>query len=119
MDTAISSAVLKEPNKLIQEEDVEIQPERITNAVIDENVDIHLIRRFFSNDAWLQVVDVMKQKHSNAVYMCKYCSHDLEEFSSIVCDHCLTWFHLKCVGLKQSPKARYWFCRGCHASPMY
>ena len=117
VDIAISSAVLKDPTKLIQEEDVEIQPEHITNAVIDENVDVHLIRRFFTNDAWLQVADVIKQKRSNPVYVCKCCSHDLEESPSIVCDHCLSWFHIQCVGLKQSPKSRYWFCRRCHESP--
>ena len=116
VDSGISSAVLQDPKKLIEEEDVEVQPELVSNAVLDENVDIHLVRRFFTNDAWMQVMDVVKTKCNNPVYTCKRCSHDLDESLSIICDHCLTWFHVSCVGLKQSPKARYWFCRGCHES---
>ena len=32
---------------LIEEEDVETKPERVPTAVLDENVDVHLIRKFF------------------------------------------------------------------------
>lgn len=31
---------------LIEEEEVECRPERISNAVLDENVDVNLIRKF-------------------------------------------------------------------------
>ena len=31
---------------LIEEEDVETKPERVPTAVLDENVDVHLIRKF-------------------------------------------------------------------------
>ena len=109
---------VQDTKKLIEVEDVEIRPENVPNAVIDDNVDIHLIRKYFSNDAWVQVMDVVKQKRNNPVYMCKCCAHDLHKFSSIICDHCLAWFHMHCVGLKQSPKSRYWFCRQCHESPL-
>lgn len=88
----------------------------VSNAIIDENVDVHLIRKHFMGDARMQVTGVI-EKCSNPVYICKSCSHDLNESTSIICDHCLTWFHIQCVGLKQSPKARYWFCLGCHESP--
>lgn len=118
VETNISSAVLKDPKMLINEEDVEVQPERIPYSAIDENVDIHLIRKYFTNDAWLLVVDVIDQKRLNPVYMCNSCSHDLNESPSIMCDHCLSWFHIQCMGLKQNPKARYWYCRDCHKSPL-
>ena len=119
VDLDISSAVLKTPKKLIQERDVEVQPELVTNAVIDKNVNIHLIRRyFFTDDAWLLVMDVIEQKHNHPMYVCKICSHDLHKLPSILCDHCLNWFHIQCVGLKQNPKTQYWFCRGCHESPL-
>ena len=103
---------------MIEEEHVEVQPELVPNAVLDENVDVHLVRKFFKDDAWMQVMDVVKTKRNNPVYTCTYCSHDLDESASIICDHCLTWFHVSCVGLKQNPKARYWFCRECHESPL-
>ena len=31
----------------IEEEDVETKPERVPTAVLDEHVDVHLIRKFF------------------------------------------------------------------------
>ena len=95
-----------------------MRPEKLPDAVLDENVDIHLIRRFFSIEAWLVVVDVVKQKQNNPVYICKCCYHDLEEEPSIVCDHCLSWFHIKCVGLKSGPKSKHWYCRKCHKTPL-
>ena len=37
-------AVLKQ-DELIEEEDVECRPEKVSNAVVDENVDVFLIRK--------------------------------------------------------------------------
>ena len=41
--------------------EVEISPE-ITDAVLDENVDIHLIRKYFSRDAWQTVIGAVQLK---------------------------------------------------------
>ena len=119
VDAKVVDVVLKTPGKLVEEEDVEVRPEKLPDGILDENIDIHLIRRYFSNDAWLMVMDVIKQKQDNPVYVCKICSHDLHEQPSIVCDHCLQWFHVQCVGLKNIPKKKHWFCRECHLSPNY
>ena len=86
-------------------------------SILDENVDVHLIRKFFSYDGWLAVTIVFEQKQRNATYVCRVCLHDLEEQPSVVCDHCLSWSHIKCVGLRQQPKSKYWYCRSCHESP--
>ena len=96
--------MLKKPNELIDEDQVEVRPENLPDTVLDENVDVHLVRRYFTNDAWLVIKDVIKQKSSNPVYTCKTCFHDLSESVSIVCDHCLSWFHMNCSGLTQRPK---------------
>ena len=104
-------------NCLIEEEHVESKPEKLPDGVLDENADIHLIRRFFMHDAWLLLTNVVKQKRENPSFTCKSCYHDLDEQLSLVCEHCLSWYHMKCVGLKQEPKVRYWYCRDCHDSP--
>ena len=66
MEGKVLTAALKSPGKyLIEEQDVETRPERVPDAVLDENVDVHLIRRFFSNDAWLVVREGVKQKQEN------------------------------------------------------
>ena len=121
VDHKVVEAALKKPNELIEEDKVEVRPERLPDAILDENVDVHFIRRFFfsTNDAWLVVNDVVNQKCSNPVYTCKNCFHDLDEVASIVCDHCLCWFHIKCTGLKQQSKQRYsGFSRKCHDLPL-
>ena len=43
-------AVLKKPNELIDEDQVEVRPETLPDTVLDENVDVHLVRRYFTND---------------------------------------------------------------------
>ena len=101
---------------LIEEHQVEVCPENLPDAVLDESVDIHLARRYFSSDAWMVIQDAVKHKASHP-YVCKICHHDLNETESIACEHCLSWFHLKCTGLKKSPKTKFWFCRKCHESP--
>ena len=55
---------------------------------------------------------------STSSCVCNHCYHDLDEELSIVCDHCLSWHHLKCVGLKQPPKSKNWYCRVCHSHPL-
>ena len=52
-------------NCLVEEEHVESRPEKLPDAVLDENVDMHLIHRFFTHDVWLLVADVVKQKWEN------------------------------------------------------
>ena len=115
VDYKVAEAALKNPKRLIKE--VEVWSELLPDAAVDENVDVHVIRKYFTADAWLVVVDVMTQKRSNPVYICKCCSQNLSKSSSIICDHCLSWYHITCVGLKKAPKAHYWYCRDCYKSP--
>ena len=55
--TDVAAAAIRCPDKLIDEENVEVCPEKLPDAILDENVHVHLIRRFFTNDAWLLVMD--------------------------------------------------------------
>ena len=112
-DSIVETAIKSLGKYLIDEEDVETRPERVPCAVLDENVDVHLIRKFFTNDAWLVVVIVVEQKQRNSNFIYKYCYHDLHKSSSVVCEHCLSWYHIKRVGLKQELKVRYWYCHDC------
>lgn len=110
----LADQVLKDNKQLIDEEDVELRPEKLPDGVGDENVDIHLIRKFFTNDAWLVLYQATEMKRQNQLYVCNVCFQDLDKAPSIVCDHCLEWNHSHCLGLKRAPKRRYWFCRRCH-----
>ena len=59
---------------LIEEEDIDCRPERVTNAVIDENVDIYIVRRFFTLDAWKLIEDLQLSKRNINQWPCKSCS---------------------------------------------
>ena len=45
-------------NQLIQE--VECQPEKVSDAVVDDNVDVHVVQKYFTNDAWMFVEELKK-----------------------------------------------------------
>ena len=47
---------------LIEEHQIECCPEEVSNAVLDENVDIHLVRRYLTKDAWKLIEDVVERK---------------------------------------------------------
>lgn len=93
VDKKVAELALKQA-VLIEEEHVECRPERITDAVVDENVDIHLIRKYFAYDAWLLVEQVLTRKQKKMTWICKICHQDLHAKTSgpsIVCELCLLW----------------------------
>ena len=99
--------------KLIEEKCVECMPEKVSDAVVDENVDICLVRKYFIEDAWMIVSQVVQNKKSDMTWKCHVCYHDLHSKESILCDGCLLWYHFQCVALTKAPKAKTWFCRTC------
>ena len=110
VDEAILQAALK--GQLI-EEDVECRPEKVSNALLDENVDVYLVRKYFSQEAWMIVEDVLRRKRECPVWICSLCCQDLHCQPSIICECCLEWYHFRCVGLSGQPKKKNWFCRSC------
>ena len=55
------SARCSKTGSSVEEEHVECRHQRITDAVV---VDIHLIRKYFTCDAWLSVEQVLKKKQA-------------------------------------------------------
>ena len=37
---------------LIEEHEIECHSEKISNALLNENVDVHLVRQYLTDDAW-------------------------------------------------------------------
>ncbi|CAN8002340.1 unnamed protein product [Ixodes hexagonus] len=98
--------------KLLDEDTVEQRPECVHGGIRDDNIDINLVRRFFTDDAWqaVQMVIGMKRQES---WKCNECETHLDDHDSVMCDWCLTWNHLPCVGLRKQPKTKLWKCRVC------
>ena len=72
VDDNIAATALQNLQTLIDESDIKVQQENISNAVLDDNVDLHIIRKFFTDDAWLLRTDVVKQKRKHCSYVCKF-----------------------------------------------
>ncbi|MCG8626873.1 MAG: PHD zinc finger domain-containing protein [Proteobacteria bacterium] len=104
MEKSVIQAALK--GGLIEEESIECRPEKVSNAVLDENVDIHLIRSYLSQEAWMIVQDVLQRKREFPSWTCRVCHHDLRCEASIICESCLEWYHFRCVGLTGQPKKK-------------
>ena len=118
VDKEVAGQALKK-DILIEEDRVECRPEKVSDAICDENVDIHLVRKCFTHDAWLVLENMLSQKTHRMTWVCNVCYHDLHAESSgpsVICDCCLKWFHFTCVGIVKQPKATNWFCRSCYAA---
>ena len=102
VDHQVKESVLAR-RRLVEEEDVMVLPERIPASCLDKNVCIQSVQKYFSEDAWaavLQVVEVVR----SAVWFCGACSKEIndETENSIMCDSCLSWFHFPCVTIKDT-----------------
>ena len=42
----VALLAMKDPKHLMQEESIEVRPEKFPDSVVDENVDVHLVRIF-------------------------------------------------------------------------
>jgi len=72
----------------VQVTEVPDSPDDITCAVLDDEVDIHLVCPYFTSPAWTALSALTHLKADGYVWMCGLCNHDLSEERSIVCDAC-------------------------------
>lgn len=101
---------------IIQEEDIEVRPEKVSASCLDQNVCLDSCRKYCSKDAWIAIQNVVDVLRKDAVYYCGRCTCPIDDEMqpSLLCDCCLTWYHFKCLNLKNSPKAKTWICRTCY-----
>ena len=103
---------------LIEVHEIECRPEKVSNAVLDKNVDVHLVCQYLTDDAWKLIEDVIERKKDCDIWQCKICHHDLygsKSWQSIICDFWLEWYHFSCAGIIRPTKMTYWFC-SCFAA---
>ena len=80
--------------KTVTEDMVEVIPEKVDNACINECICLTGIKRFFTIDAWRMVMDIIALKDEKCEYYCPVCKHETRD-SSINCNACLQWLHLR------------------------
>lgn len=76
----------------VEEEEIEVWPEYIPTAILDENIHYYLVRKYFTSDAWLAVENTIKEMKDSVTYICKVSSRDIAEDISVGCDNCLTLY---------------------------
>ena len=82
--------------KIIEEDEVEVKPEKIAISCLDESVCLESTRKYYTQDACMAVESVVQALRDNPVYYCGICTCPIsdEKQSSIVCDCCLSWYVL-------------------------
>lgn len=76
--------------RVLDENDIQTNIHLILDTVHDrDNIDTFRIEKVFSEDAWLQVLDIL-QKKKETFWQCKACSKVIKDNQeSMACDHCL------------------------------
>ena len=100
---------------IITEDKISVRPEDICPSIVDSSVNVTSLRKYFDEDAWKLIENVLSVVRSNIVYMCNTCNLKIDDATedSVRCDSCLQWTHFMCVGLKSSPQKSSWFCPPC------
>lgn len=112
-------AVLAQNGSLLQEMDIEVNPNKVTSGCLDSNVDMYSIRKYFDADGWKSIEHLIHVKQKNPFLMCPLCEKE-SSTNSVCCKSCLNWFHMTCCGLGAvRPKVKQWFCRPCHDSYLH
>ena len=96
VESAIAELALSQKG-LIQEDSVEVLPERVTASCLDENVDIQSCRKYFTTDGWLAIENVVEAMKQDPVWYFGRCTRPIndEGENSVQCDSCLIWYHFK------------------------
>lgn len=98
-------------NVLIHESEIR-ELEQIQSSILEEDVKLSLIQKFFSHKGWKFLEKTLKKRKD--VWICPKCNIDIGSDNSILCDSCLLWYHTKCEKkLTSKEKNSAWFCSKC------
>lgn len=98
---------------LVNEEDLEMRPEIINHGILDEEVNLEILKPYMTETGHQTLKKTIETKLKIENWLCKVCEVSSETSLSIVCESCLMWYHINCVGLKSVPKKKSWFCFNC------
>ncbi|KAL4143225.1 hypothetical protein QTP88_005582 [Uroleucon formosanum] len=84
-DSIAKSAVYE--NKSVHEKDIEIIPERVSNAIMDKAIAIDEIKCYLTEGSWLAIQQVIKMKKLTPTWIYPICAKDAATESI-----CCVWF---------------------------
>ncbi|XP_015115255.1 uncharacterized protein LOC107039911 [Diachasma alloeum] len=95
----------------------EVDYTHLDNSFIDTPPDdLKLLMKLMEHDAQKQFSHHLTKKRNADDFKCFVCAHRSHPLcpSVLMCDGCLKWHHLMCVGMKNSPAGK-WYCSECSA----
>ena len=84
-------------------------PDFVWQKLRNDDVDLSILENLSEIDAF----DSMKKKivsMKRKKWVSRNCKKVTSSSKSILCDGCLDWLHLRCVGLKSPQKSELWMC---------
>lgn len=101
------------PSRLLGEADLKVASE-ISDHILDDKVDVSSLVSFFEPSAWLLLMKRFESRVQGQVFDCGLC-REIDDGTSkmIQCEHCLCWFHFKCVSHSSGKIYKKWFCVNC------
>ena len=90
----------------------------VTNSVMNEEFDIKLVGKYFTDGARSKARRLVSVTKKLKKYTCSKCKGSLGEEGdpdSLMCDSCLEWIHIRrsCSGELNHPKSARWYCFNC------
>ncbi|CAN8031315.1 unnamed protein product [Ixodes persulcatus] len=96
---------------LLNEDQVETIPSRIPETVLDEDVNLRSVQKYFTEDGWAAVLAAVKMKKKSRKWRCNEWRDLFKKDPSMVCDLCLRWFHQVCTAFTSRNRNSSWFCQ--------
>ena len=88
-----------EGNYVINEMQIYRKHEQISNCIVNDNISINSLQNYFSRTGWEFLCQIMREKRANLKWLCEICSEQIGKGNRIVCDVCLTWYHMPCLNI--------------------
>ena len=94
-------------NFIISEELVEQRPELVFSSCLNSLVNIEIIRKRCTTEAWKAIEMVYGEKRRNPIHIYETCTLDADtKEASVMCSSCLEWQHLVMRKTETLPKSK-------------
>ena len=86
----------------IEENDIEVRPEKIFVSCLDENVCLESCKKYCNQVTWSALMDVVDILKENPIWYCERFTNLIhnESQASVVCDYWVNWHHFYCLDMK-------------------
>ena len=77
----------------IDESEIEMIPKNIPGSIMDANIDVKLVKKYFTEEGFAALTGVISTRRMP--WRCEVCLTDLATKESVGCECCLNWYHFE------------------------